>query len=580
MSDVIFEQPETLKLDAGFASSAGIKQINEDDADCVVPDHSYKLNSKGACAVIADGVSSAEAGREASQYCIKTFIDEYYKTPDTWSVSHAGQKTLTTINLKLFKKSHAFKQEEKGFLCTFSGLVIKSCTAHVFHAGDSRIYRLRDGELSQLTRDHTVNVGKGRAILARAVGMDNNLQIDYSQSEILSGDLFLLSTDGLHDFVSRGEMVNMLSCDLSAQDVANKLVNTALESGSDDNISCVVIRVVTLPKETRNDFNSRLVRLPFPPPLDAGMNLDGFIVEREIFASSRSQLYLVTDEESGQQMVMKTPSINYQDDASYIDRFIQEEWIGKRINSPYVGRVIEQTRPRNFLYYLMEYIPGIGLDKWMAKNPQPKPKVAIEIVKKIALALEALHANDTIHQDLKPANILVDEDLNVKVIDFGSVFVAGVAEIFVPLEHQGALGTASYSDPHYLMGKNSGVQGDIYALAAITYELFTGKLPFGEAIEQCRTPMDFDRLRYRNAYEFNPHIPVWFDRALEKGTSLDLGYRYQSLKEFVGDLTAPNPEFLRDDPKIEQSRGVLFWQVMFGFWILMLIIVIILFSSN
>ncbi len=310
------------------------------------------------------------------------------------------------------------------------------------------------------------------------------------------------------------------------------------------------------------------------------MSLDGFRVDRELFASSRSQVYLVLDEESGERMVMKTPSQNFEDDIGYIDRFIQEEWIGRRIDSPYVGRIIPQTRPRNFLYYLMEYVPGIGLDKWMQRNPLPKPKLAIGIVRQIAAALQALHDNDTIHQDLKPGNILVDEELGVKVIDFGSVFVAGIAEIFVPLEHEGVLGTATYSDPHYLMGKNTGVKGDIYALATITYELFTGKLPYGEAIEQCRSPLDFDRLRYRHAYDFNPMIPIWFDRALERGVSLNLDYRYPTLDALLRDLTQPNPDFLQDDPTVSRSRGLLFWQLMSGFWVLMLVVVILLFSAS
>jgi serine/threonine protein phosphatase PrpC len=558
----------------------GIKTVNEDAVATAQAPNKHALVNKGVCALIADGVSSAEAGREASEFCVANFIEEYYRTPDTWSVSQSGEKTLSSINLNLFKKSHAFTQQEKGFLCTFSGLILKSRTAHFFHAGDSHIYLLRDGQTKLLTRDHTVNIGGGKNILARAVGMDSSLQIDYGKQPLKDDDLFLLSTDGVHDFISPAELSSILQTKHSEQQKCDALVELALSKGSDDNLSCALVRVKSLPQESRDDFNSKLTRLPFPPDLEPGMSLDGYRIEKELFASSRSQVYLVRDLETGEEMVMKTPSLSFQDDISYIDRFIQEEWIGKRIDSDYVVKIITQTRQRNFLYYLLEYVPGLSLDKWMLEKPLPSPKMAISIVKQIAQALQAFHKMETIHQDLKPGNILIDKNSRVKVIDFGSVFVAGIAEIFVPLEHEGALGTASYSDPHYLQGKNTGVQGDIYALATISYELFTGQLPYGEKIEQCQNSFDFAKLRYRPAHEINPRIPLWFDRALEKGVSFDLSVRYSRLQELIDDVSKPNPVFLQDDPKVANSRGLLFWQLMSGFWILMLVIVVILFSAS
>ncbi len=569
-----------LAVDTGSASIAGMKSVNEDAVNTEVPNSQYALINKGVSLVIADGVSSAEAGREASEYAVLNFVEEYFRTPDTWSVKHAGQKTLSTINLNLFKKSHAFTQQEKGFLCTFSGLVLKSRTAHFFHAGDSRIYRYGDSELTQLTRDHTVNIGGGRNILSRAVGMDSVLQIDYGKYILKEGDLFLLTTDGVHDFLTEDELLAVLGTDKSPQAMCDALIELAKANYSDDNISCVIAKVLHLPNESRDDFNTKLTRLPFPPDLESGMILDGYRIDSELFASSRSQVYKVTDMETGQPMVMKTPSINFQEDTHYIDKFIQEEWIGKRIDSSYVVKIITQNRPRTCLYYLMEYVEGVSLNKWMIENPLPSPKKAIGMVKQIAKALKAFHDAETIHQDLKPANIIIDDERNIKVIDFGSVFVAGIAEIFIPLEHEGALGTASYSDPHYLQGKNTGVQGDIYALATITYELFTGNLPFSEKIEQCRNTNDFNKLRYISASSHNPVIPLWFDRALEKGVNLDLSKRYTRLQDFIDDVSTPNPLFLHDDPEIEQSRGLVFWQLMSAFWVLTLVIVVLLFSTS
>lgn len=573
---------KNLVVDIGSYSIAGIKPQNEDCVGFVVPEDSNKLENKGVAIAIADGVSTAEAGKEASHTAVNNFLSDYFQTPDPWSVSHAGQRILTAVNLKLYRKSHEFKSEEKGYLCTFSAAVIKSQFIHIFHAGDSRIYRFRNEEFKQLTRDHKANIGKNQNILARAVGMDNSLQIDYSKQQIEENDIYLLTTDGVHDFLDEETIVKIIGdADMDSAFKSKALVELALDKDSDDNISCAVLAISQLPKETLDDYNQKLTTLPFPPPLEEGMKVDGFKILEELFASSRSQLYLVEDIATNKRMVMKTPSLNFEDDASYIDRFIQEEWIGKRIDSPFVVDIIEQNRPRNFLYYLMEHIEGHNLDDWMRNNPFPKPSIAIRIVDQIAEGLACFHDQETIHQDLKPGNIMITNEGNVKIVDFGSVYVAGIAEMCKPLQHEGALGTATYSDPHYLLGKNSGVQGDVYALATIAYEIFTGELPYGAKISDCHSKMEYDKLRYRSATTFNPVVPLWFDGALQKGVAFSLEERYQNLNEFLKDLHNPNPEFLLEDPEYTKDKDkALFWEMISGVWLLSLILVVALFSCQ
>ena len=570
-----------LQVDIASYSIQGLKDNNEDAVGFLVPETQEVLETKGVVLAVADGVSSAEAGKEASDTAITRFLSDYYQTPDTWSVKHSGQKILSSINLTLFKRSHEFVSEEKGYLTTFTALVLKSRTAHFFHAGDSRAYLLRGDELKQLTRDHVTSISSGRSFLARAMGMDNGIQIDYSSFTLELGDILLVTSDGIHDFLTSDRIMELIAEKSACQTRIKSLVQAAFDDGSDDNISGVLCQINSLPNESLDDYNSKLTRLPFPPPLDNGVMLDGYKVLDELFASSRSQLYLVEDTDTGEQMVMKTPSINFVEDTGYIDRFIQEEWIGKRIESDYVVKIIKQHRPRTCMYYLMEYIKGISLEKWMNINHFPKPKIAINIVEQIALGLSAFHKMETIHQDLKPANILVDENNQIKVVDFGSVFVAGLAEVFIPLEHEGVLGTATYSDPKYLLGKNTGIQGDLYALATITYEIFSGKLPYGDKIEECQTAFEYERLRYISASEANPIIPTWFDRTLERGVSFDLEHRYSNIPEFIKDLKNPNPIYLLDDPKVTKNKSqVLFWQLLSGFWVLMLVLVVVLFTKG
>ena len=576
-------------LDIACFSEAGIKPINEDAVGFTQPTEPYAFENKGVSIVVADGVSTAEAGREASHMAVERFLEEYYQTPDTWSVSGSGEKILSTINLRLFRQSHEFTTTTKGYLCTFSAVVIKSRTLHFFHVGDSRIYLLRDGAIKQLSTDHVAIIDDNRSCLSRAIGMDNSLNLDYGHSDIRIGDRLLLTTDGVHDFVDSAQLEALLGSDNSASQIAENIQAAAMAADSNDNLSAAVVIVKSLPESNLEDYSAKLTRLPFPPDLQVGMKLDGYRVIRELFASSRSQLYLVRDElsEDGEEhyYAMKTPSRNIEEDLSAIDRFIQEEWIGRRIHSPCVVKVIQQQRARTALYYLMEYVDGIGLDSWIAEHQPPSPKQSIAIVRQIAEGLKVFHNNEAIHQDLKPANIMLTNqsilsgDPQVLIVDFGSVYVAGLAELQRPLVHEGALGTASYSDPLYLLGRNPGIQGDVYALATISYEIFTGNLPYGEQIEECHGALDYDRLRYKSASQYNPQIPLWFDAALEKGVAFDLQQRYLNIDDLLTDISQPNPLFLQVDPVVEKNASSLtLWKLLSGFWFLTFLLVIYLFS--
>ncbi len=568
-----------LKLEIASFSEAGIKPQNEDSVGYFQPTESYALKAKGVALCVADGVSTAEAGKEASETAVNHFMDEYYRTPDSWSVGRSGEKILSTLNLNLYRKSNEFSSN-KGFLCTFSAMVVKGSTGHFFHVGDSRIYLLREGDLKQLTKDHTAKISENHSVLARAMGMDNRLHIDYGRVNLEQGDRLMLSSDGVHDFINDADLSELLSLDQPLKQIAQTIRERSLENASDDNLSAVVAQVDSLYHQDREEHTAELTRLPFPPDLKPGMCLDGYRVVRELFASSRSQLYLVEDESSGAQCVMKTPSLNFDDDLDYIDRFVQEEWIGLRVQSPNVVRLIRQERERTALYYLMEHVEGEQLDDWMQTHCPPSPKQAIKIIKQVAQGLQAFHDYETVHQDLKPGNVMVRPDGSVVIVDFGSVYVAGLAELDQRHAETKALGTAGYADPNYIMGSNPGFAGDVYSLATITYEMFTGELPFGEAINDCRVAAEFDRLRYRPAAQLNPQIPLWFDRALEQGVAFGPERRYHTVAQLMKDLTQPNPEFLRDEPPSpKRANTELFWKLMSGFWFVTLLLVMYLFSQ-
>lgn len=556
-----------LVLSVGQLSRAGMKASNEDCIGVRIPDQPA-LTLKGAVAVIADGVSAAEAGKEASEMCVRNFISDYFATPDAWSVKTAGQKIVLALNRWLVGQSQI-----KGHVSTLSALIIKSQTAYIFHIGDTRIYRLRGETFECLTTDHSIHMNQDTVYLSRAMGMDNHLEMDFQQFEVETGDVFFLSTDGLHEFVCAKDIQHEIQNSTDLNHSCERLIHQALEQGSDDNISCQIVRVDALPDANNQEIYQKLSDLPFPPPLNVGQSLDGLTVLKQLHASSRSEVYLVKDA-NDQRFIMKTPSANFEDDPAYIERFVLEQWIGKRIDSPYVVKVIEKEK-KSALYTLMEYVDGLTLEQWVKENPKPDISEVVRLAELISRGIRALHRKDILHQDIKPDNILLTREGIPKIIDFGSCYAAGVEEIDTPFEREQALGTAVYSAPETRFRLRKTKKSDLFSLALVIYEMLTGQLPFGEQLEKLKDQRKISSLRYRSALTYNPMVPVWMDNALRTALSPLPESRQQAMSEFIFDLQRPNSKYTQTEfVPLSQRNPVRFWQVLSAIEALGLIILI------
>jgi serine/threonine protein phosphatase PrpC len=514
-----------LELTVGQATETGLKSQNEDCIGMRIPNQPA-LTLKGVVSVIADGVSAAEAGKEASETCVRNFISDFYGTPDAWSVKTSGQKILLALNRWLVGQSQV-----KGHISTLSVLIIKSQQAYIFHVGDTRIYRLRSKNFEQLTHDHSAHVNKDTVYLSRAMGMDSRLEVDFSQLDVEVGDIFFLSTDGIHDYLlDRIIQTTLIESSDDFEKTSHALIRMALDAGSADNLSCQIVRVDKLPDPNNQDIYIKLSDLPFPPPLEVGQKLDGFQVIKELHASSRSQVYLVADD-SGKRVIMKTPSVNFEDDPAYIERFVLEQWVGKRIDSPYVVKIVEPSKPKSALYTLVEYVPGITLEQWIKENPKPDINEVIRIAELLARGLRAFHRKDILHQDIKPDNIMLDTQGIPRIIDFGSCYAAGIEEIDTPFEREDALGTAVYSAPETRFRSKKTKKSDMFSLAVVIYEMLTGKFPYGDQLEKLNDQRNVYRLSYQSAHKFNPMVPYWMDGALEKALSPSVDQRQSAFSE-------------------------------------------------
>ncbi len=552
----------TLKVRFGGCSVAGVKAVNQDAFAAHLP-ATRQADTKGAACAMADGVSSSLDSHIASQTSVTTFLQDYFATPDAWTVKTASARVLHALNRWLYQHGNSGNRAKNSLVTTFSALVIKSTTAHLLHLGDSRIYRYRGSQLEQLTRDHSSTYGGSKRYLTRALGVEPHIEVDYRQDPVECGDIYLLTSDGFHDFISPVNLAGRLESlgqDLEAE--ASTLVQAALDNGSDDNVSVLLVRIDELPVQNLEEAHRSLTQLPIPPMLSAGNRLDGYEVLEVLFCGTRSDLYLVRDEASSNLYTLKAPSLNFADDPLYLDGFIKEEWVGQQINHPAVMKTFSPVRPKQFLYYLAEYIPHPHLGQWALEHPHPGLEPVRDMVKQISQALRALQRQDMIHQDLKPENVLVDPQGRITLIDFGTVCVAGLDEISSPLDHDIPQGSINYVAPEYLLGRQGSHRSDLFSLGVIAYELFTGHIPFQERQRSDYQIKSYADMRYIPARQHRPDLPEWIEGALRKACCPDPARRYAALSEFLHDLSVPNTALVASEQRkpLMEKNPLLFWK--------------------
>ncbi|MEQ5834934.1 bifunctional protein-serine/threonine kinase/phosphatase [Marinobacter sp. NFXS9] len=552
----------------GQASDRGQKPSNQDFHGCRTPTGPL-LALKGIALAMADGISSSDVSHIASETAVRAFLDDYYCTSDAWSVRHAVERVLTATNGWLHsqtQRSDARFDKNRGYVCTLSALVLKADRAHLIHAGDTRIYRLNDAGLEQLTHDHRLWVSPKENYLSRALGIEETVELDYRSVAIRPGDVFILATDGVYEHADTAFILQC--CREHAGDLdkaAQRIIEHALDNGSSDNLTLQIVRVESVPRDTTPDFHATIADLPLPPVLDDQATFDGYTLLRELHATSRSHVYLAEDQESGDKVVLKLPSIEWQQDESYLERLLMEEWIARRVHSAHVMKAGPQIRPRQYLYTVTEYIEGQTLKQWLNDHPQPDLETVRDLVEQISKGLYALHRMEILHQDLKPDNVMIDTHGTVRLIDLGAARVAGIEEARTDDDPLALPGTALYMAPEYFMGEVGTARSDLYSLAVLTYHLLSGRFPYGPQVAKAKTAAAQRNLKYQSVLDDERAIPAWVDETLKKALHPNPDKRYQELSEFTYDLRHPNKAYLnKTRPPLLERNPVAVWQGISG----------------
>lgn len=520
-----------LKIAAGYATRAGHRGRNEDFVGMVMPDEP-ELSSKGMLAAIADGVSGNEGGREASEYTIRGLLSDYYATSDTWPVTQSLDRVLKAIN-SWVQHQGSIRAELAGMATTLTSLVLRGNFYYFAHVGDTRLYLLRKDILTRLTADHVWDRPEMQHVLTRAIGLDSQLAIDHGMGELHAGDAFLLATDGVWASISEYDLTDHLSQLVNkqheAEAIANILIDSALAAGAKDNVSALVVRVDALPETNLRDALSGSQQLPVPPKLKIGQVIDGYTVEEQIHASATTLLYRVSEPRAGNQtprkLVLKTLHPDRAQDMHERSAFAHEEWLAKRVVARFFPQIITPEQ-KTYLYYLTTWHEGNTLQQHLDAGEHFTIPDVIAHGTKLVRAIGALHRRSIIHRDIKPGNIHLGDDGELRILDLGVAQSGLEAEDEVRAPRAG---TPSFLAPEQFNNAAASRQTDLYSTGVTLYQLLTRHFPYGE-IEPFQTPRFGEPVvpsRYR------PDLPLWLENVLLKAVARDPADRFETAEEFL-----------------------------------------------
>jgi serine/threonine protein phosphatase PrpC len=544
-----------IRATIGFFSETGPRERNEDFAGAVL---GWELPEprRDIVAAIADGIGGASGGRAAAETAVRGFLDGFCDLPETVEVRRGAAKVLNALNRWIYSQGH---QDPKlaAMGCTFTALILRGRVVHVVHVGDTRAYRLRSGRLACLTTDHVRDDSVGRpTILTRALGAETEVRLEYATQPVTHHDRFLLCSDGLHGFLTDERIADILGDRSASEDSARALVTAALQSGSTDNCTALVLDVVRLPTAESAQIGENIMQLPLIPVPHNGETIDGFVLKAVVSDGRYSRLFSAVDELEGGEVVLKFPKPQVAAVDTYRAAFLREAWVGARVNSPWVGHIIELPPGRqSCLFTVMPLYHGELLETRLSHQPLLGLEEGRSIAIKLARAVGALHRAGIIHRDIKPDNVILESDAALKLIDLGVVRIPGL-EDFPP---EDIPGTAAYMAPEMFTGERGNEQTDIYALGVTMFRAFAGEFPYGNP--DATSPPRRDRPKELSV--LRPDLPAWLQATLGRAITADPKERFQDMSEFAVEMEAGparTPVTIQRPRTLYERAPLQFWQ--------------------
>jgi serine/threonine protein phosphatase PrpC len=549
------ERVSGVRASVGFFSDAGPRKDNEDFAGAVFGSE-LPQPRQDVIAAIADGIGGAKGGRVAAETAVRGFLDGFCDLPETMEVRRAAARVLNALNSWIYSQGQR-DTKLTGMGCTFTALVLRGRTAHLLHVGDTRAYRLSGDRLTCLTTDHVREGGPGKSpVLYRALGVETEARLDYASQPMARHDRFLLCSDGVHGFLTAETIAEILRERSASGDTARALVTNALQWGSTDNCTALVLDVVDLPTAQSADIGTTIMQLPLIPVPVGGEAVDGFLLKVLLSDGRYTRLFGALDEVEGGEVALKFPKPQVAAVATYRAAFVREAWVGARVHSPWVGRIIELPPGRQTcLYTVMPLYQGELLETRLTRRPSVGLEEGRNIAIKLARAVAALHRADIIHRDIKPDNVILEREGSLKLIDLGVVRVPGLED--APPEN--IPGTPAYMAPEMFAGEPGNEATDLYALGVTMFRTFTGEFPYGNA--DATGPPRRERPKALSA--LRPDLPAWLQAVLGRAIAIDPAERFRDVTEFAVEMEAGparSAAVVRRPLTLYERAPVRFWQ--------------------
>ena len=549
------ESASGVRASVGFASETGPRKRNEDFAAAVIGAELPEPRRE-VVAAIADGIGGAKGGREAAETAVRGFLDGFWDLPETMEVPRAAARIVNALN-KWIQALGRQDPELAGMGCTFTALVLRGRIAHILHVGDTRCYRLRRDILSCLTADHTRSGGRnGSGVLSRALGVEAEVRLDYAAQPVALHDRFLLCSDGVHGFLTDERIAEVLRERSAPDDTARALAAAALDTGSADNCTALVLDVVALPTTVSADLGGAIMRLPVGATPVSGETIDGFVLKALLSEGRYSRIFGAVDEVDGGDAALKFPKPEVGAVGARHAAFVREAWVGARVSSPWVVHVVEPPPGRQTrLYTVMPLYQGELLEARLTRRPLLGLEQGRQIAVGIARGAAALHRAGVIHRDIKPDNVLLEGAGSLKLLDLGVARVPGLedaASTEIP-------GTLAYMAPEMLSGDAGDEATDIYALGVTMFRAFTGEFPYGNPDPV--SPARRDRPTALTALRLD--LPAWLEAAIGRAIAADPSQRFRDMLEFALEMEAGPPQApppARRPQTFYERAPIRFWQ--------------------
>jgi serine/threonine protein kinase len=543
-----------LRLAIGLASRTGRRPDNQDFVAACQATPADRI-THGAVAALADGMGGAKGGRIAAELACRSFLDAYYSLPSTLGVAVAADKALSGFSRWLHGMA-AVDPAMEGAATTFSAVVVRDRFVHTLHVGDSRIWLLRDGVLTQLSTDHTLPRAEDSHILFRAVGIEPTVRLDYAVHMLEPHDRLLLTSDGVHGVLSDDALEALLARQAPPDRDAEAIVEAAVAAGSMDNASAIILDMVALPDPDHGGLAALAAGLPVPAPPAVDDSVDGFRLERQLSDGEQSRSFFARGGPSGEErFVLKFPKPGALTDHGARESFVREMLIGARIKSPYVAEILQlPPESQSRVYTVMPFYDGRTLETVLLPGPMSYA-AGLQVAMKLARAVIALHRLGVIHRDIKPENVLVGDRGEVRLLDLGAARIPGVDD---PLGAD-TPGSQGYIAPELYKGVRGTEASDQFALGVTLYRIFTDRFPFSDLQSFQRPGFDSPA----DPIELRGDMPAWLAYTLRRAVQVRPEDRFADVVELLhmlekgGARATPRPAA----GSLAERNPVLLWKL-------------------